>query len=74
MTAVQTLTLGQALAAAVIKHCGNPDGTITFKSVQADIALVTDVEAAYKAVGGTVPPNVDKVLAGAVAFANILGA
>jgi hypothetical protein len=73
MTAAQVLSLGQALLAAVQKHCVLPDGAVSFVSVSADVALAQDVEAAYKALGGVVPPNVDKVIAGVVAFVSILG-
>ena len=72
-TAKQNLDLAIAVLQAVEKHCVQPDGTVSFNSVQADVALGNDVEAAYKAQGGSVPVNVDKALAGAEAFLAIMG-
>lgn len=72
-SAKSNIDLAIAVLQAVEKHCVQPDGTVSFKDVSNDVALGQDVEAAFKASGGVVAPNVDKALAGAEAFLAIIG-
>ncbi len=74
MTVKQQIDLAISLLQVVEKDCAQPDGTLVFNSVQQDLKLAEDVAATFEAAGVAMPPHVDQILAGAVAFASMIGA
>ena len=73
MTVVQELKAVQAVLGVVVSDLGQADGTVSFKDGATDLKFAADVEAALKSAGVSIPPDVDKILAGAQALASILG-